>query len=167
MRDSPEDIDIEVELFDFDAPDEIFDFSEEDFSELSHFEHDDLGIDPSVNSFHNQRKTVRYIRTDITTFISKADIFGSYSLFSHSRAIEVRLLDISSKGALIASPDSVRINKKILLTLIFDANRKFDIPAKVIREAPEARKVYGLKFETIHHELGDYLLETQTELIFR
>ena len=54
-----------------------------------------------------------------------------------------------------------------MLSLIFDANKKFEIQAKIIREAPEARKFYGLIFESMNHDLGDYLVESQTELIFK
>ncbi|NOQ36625.1 MAG: hypothetical protein GQ569_12155 [Methylococcaceae bacterium] len=167
MRDSPEDVDIEESLFDFESSDDIFNLSEDDFSELNSFEFDDLGIDPSVPDYHNGRKTIRYVRNDITASINQADIFGGFSLFSHSRSIIVKLLDISSKGAFIACPEKIRINKKIRLTLVFDANKKFEIEAKVIRESTEARKLYGLKFESINNELGDYILETQTELIFK
>lgn len=117
----------------------------------------------------NQRKSVRYVRKDITTFISQPDIFGSYSLFSISRATKVKLFDISSRGALIAGPSRLvlRKNQRIKLTLIFNTNKMFEFPAKVVREVTEERKLYGIKFDRVNDSLGDYLLESQSDLVFR
>jgi hypothetical protein len=111
----------------------------------------------------NKRKTVRYVRKDISAFISQADIFGTYSLFSHSRSIRVRLLDISCKGSLIASPKKLNSNRKFRLTLVFNSNKKFEISAKIVRELTRNRSFYGLKFDSINNELGDYLLESETQ----
>jgi hypothetical protein len=127
-------------------------------------------FDPQAEpKYKNQRKTVRYVRKDITAFVSQADVFGTYSLFSYSRAIKVKLLDISSKGALIGGPSTLtlKMNKKIMLTLIFNSNRKFDISARVVRELIQGRRFYGIKFDKANDELGDYLLESQTDLVFK
>lgn len=122
-----------------------------------------------TTTYQNQRKTVRYVRRDISAFISQADIFGTYRLFSHSRAIRVKLLDVSSRGVLIAVPStcSLKLNKKIMLTLIFNTNRKFDIAAKVVRELVKGRRFYGVKFDKANDALGDYLLESQSSLVFK
>lgn len=117
----------------------------------------------------NQRKSVRYVRKDITIFISKPDIFGTYNLFSVSRATQVKLFDISSRGVLIAGSSGLLLkkNQKVMLTLIFNTNKMFEFSAKVVREETERRKLYGIKFDKVNDTLGDYLLESQTELIFR
>lgn len=122
-----------------------------------------------ITKYNNHRKSVRYIRDDITVFISQADIFGFYSLFSYSRAIRVKLLDISSRGAMIGGPSKLvlKINRKIMLTLIFNSNKKFEIPARVKRKIIEGRVFYGLKFDKVNDELGDYLLESQSDLLFK
>lgn len=125
-------------------------------------------IAKSDAQYQNQRKSVRYVRKDVTVFISQADIFGSYSLFSHSRPIKVKLFDVSSRGILVAGPSWLRLrkNKKILLTLIFNSNRMFEISAKVAREIMEDRRLYGIKFDKVNDGLGDYLVESQSDLIF-
>jgi len=158
MRDSPDEIDID---------DDFFELSGEKLSILDQLEHDDLGIDPTMKNYNNQRKTIRYIRGDISASIHKRDIFGGYNLFGYSNPIEVKLLDVSSKGALISSPKKINLNKKINLVLIFNCNKKFTIPSKIIREETYAKKIYGLKFNHVRHDLGDYLLETQTKLVFQ
>ena len=158
MRDSPDEIDID---------DDFSNLYEKDLSVLSWLAHDDLGIDPTMENYNNQRKTIRYIRGDISASINRRDIFGGYNSFSYSDSIEVKLLDISSKGALISSPKKINLNKIINLVLIFNCNKKFEIPSKIIREEIYAQKIYGLKFSNIRHDLGDYLLETQTELVFQ
>lgn len=158
MRDSPEEVDIE---------DDFFEFSNESLSLHGQLKHDDLGIDPTMEDYDNKRKTIRYIRNDIEASINLANIFGGYRSLSYNRQIEVKLLDISSKGALIASPKKIRIDKKIILTLIFKGQKKFEIFSKVIREEVYAEKTYGLTFDKVNHDLGDYLLESQTELVFQ
>ena len=158
MRDSLDETDID---------DDFFDLPEETPSTLDSLAHDDLGIDPTMENYNNQRKTIRYIRGDISASINRSDIFGGYKLFSYSDPVKVELLDISSKGALISSPRKINLNKKINLVLLFGCNKKFEIPSKVIREETYAQNIYGLKFNKVRHDLGDYLLETQTELIFQ
>jgi hypothetical protein len=155
MRDSPDEIDIDDDFF------------EENLSILGQLKHDDLGIDPAMENYNNQRKTIRYIRGDISASINRSDFFGGYNLFSYSNPIKVKLLDISSKGALIFSPKKINLNKNINLVLTFNCNKKFEIPSKVVREETYAQKIYGLKFNNARHDLGDYLLETQTKLVFQ
>ncbi|MEY4768072.1 MAG: hypothetical protein RL637_711 [Pseudomonadota bacterium] len=115
----------------------------------------------------NKRKTVRYVRKGITAFISKADIFGGYQLFSFSRCIRVRVLDISSNGCLIACPEKLKIHRKIRLTLVFNSNRHFEISAIIVRKLAEDRKFYGIRFDHAHDELADYLLESDNEWSLR
>jgi PilZ domain len=122
-----------------------------------------------ITPYSNRRKSVRYVRKDVTAFISQADIFGGYSLFSSSRAIRVKLLDISSRGTMIGGPSKLvlKINQKIMLTLIFTSNKKFEIPSRVKREFVKERTFYGVKFDEVHDDLGEYLLESQADLVFK
>jgi hypothetical protein len=131
---------------------------------------DDIFYDAKVvDKYKNQRKSVRYVRRDITAFISQPDIFGCYSLFAYSRTIRVKLLDISSQGVLIGGPSKLvlKINQKVLLMLIFNTNKKFEIPATVTRQLVEGRTFYGIKFNKVNDDLGDYLLESPHDLIFK
>ena len=125
--------------------------------------------DSDYNRGGNERRSVRYVRSDITVFVSKPDIFGSYTLFRVSRPTQAKLFDISSRGVLLAGDSklALRKNQTVKLTLIFNTNRMFEFPARVVREVTEQRKLYGVKFDQVNDELGDYLLESQTELIFR
>lgn len=137
--------------------------------ELNPMENDIFDDSTLVTRYQNHRKSVRYIRKDITAFISQADIFGTYSLFSYSRAIRVKLLDISSRGTMIGGPSKLvlKVNQKIMLILIFNSNKNFEIPARVMREIVQGRTFYGIKFDKVENELGDYLLETQSDLVFK
>ncbi len=116
---------------------------------------------------YNKRKTVRYVRSDITAFINQADIFGTFSLFSQSRTIRVRLLDISSKGGMIASSEKFKANRKLMLTLLFDSNKKFEIPVKIVREIIRKKNFYGLKFEKTNDELAEHLMSSESNWSFR
>lgn len=122
-----------------------------------------------LNPVSNQRKSTRYVRKDIAVFVSQPDIFGSYSLFSISRPTKVKLFDISSRGVLIAGPSNLVLRKKqkIMLTLIFNTNKTFEFLGTVVREVTEQRKLYGVKFDKVNDALGDYLLESQADLVFR
>lgn len=110
---------------------------------------------------NNQRIAVRYIRTDIS-----ASVFTPGFLNFSKKHTAVELLDISSKGAAIECEKKLRIKKRIILELIFTDNHKFVIRAKIIHQAIN-KKQYGLKFDRFNHDLGDYLLSSQNDLIFK
>ena len=118
---------------------------------------DMLFTDAQIN---NQRTAVRYIRADITITLRK------YGLLKFAKKIPVELLDISSKGAAIKCEKKLGIKKRIILELIFEDNHEFIIHAKTIYQIENKNK-YGLKFDSFNHELGDYLLSTQNDLIFK
>ena len=109
---------------------------------------------------NNLRIAVRYIRTDITTSLSKP------GLFSFSKEIPVKLLDISSKGAAIECEKKLGIKRKIIIELVFKDNHSFILHAKIIHHTKN-KKQYGLKFDKFNNELGDYLLATQNDLTFK
>ena len=108
----------------------------------------------------NHRSAVRYVRNDITVSLRK------HGLFKSSKKIPVELLDISSKGAAIECENKLGLNNKITLELIFEENQEFSIDAKVVYQA-ENKKQYGIKFDRYNHELGDFLLSSQNDLIFK
>ncbi|MGJ0491244.1 PilZ domain-containing protein [Methylobacter sp.] len=109
----------------------------------------------------NNRVATRYIRKDITVILSKN------SLLNFAREIPVDLIDISSKGVLIRSHKKLNIRDKITLKLKFDRGKTFKIEGTVVRKSTLSNIRYGIKFNRYNDELGDYLLETQKELIFR
>lgn len=132
--------------------------------------HRDIFDDDELSVEHNnKRKSVRYIRKDLTVFISQPDILGTYSLSSISRATEVKLFDISSRGVLISGPSrlDLKINQTIMLTLIFDSNKMFEFPARIVRKLIEDRTYYGIKFNRVNDRLAEYLLESQSDLVFK
>jgi len=121
----------------------------------------DFSKDPGMN----QRIAVRYVREDIAASVCKISlyIFG----FRFTKDILVELIDISSKGVLIATNKKLKVNKKIILTLTFEDSKTFKINAKIVRKAPGQENHYGIKFDRFNNDLGDYLLETQRKLVFR
>jgi len=114
----------------------------------------------SDDAQRNRRIAIRYVRSDITANIIKKG-------FLKSTKIRVKLLDISSKGALISGPNRLTINNKVKLQLIFQDGKKFTIPATIVHKQNSSKKQYGLKFVTMDNDLGEHLLLTQSDLIFR
>jgi hypothetical protein len=119
-----------------------------------------FNFDPSENQLVNNRLSTRYIRKDIQVTISKN------SLLNFGREIPVDLIDISSNGVLIRSHKKLDVHDKITLELKFDSGRTFIVKAIVVRKSTQPDQ-YGIKFDRYNNELGDYLLETQKELIFK
>ncbi|MGJ0430796.1 PilZ domain-containing protein [Methylobacter sp.] len=128
---------------DTEAADEFFDF--------------DLSEDQAINN----RITTRFIRKDIKATFSKN------GLFSFGRETPADLIDISSKGVLIRSHKKLDIRDEITLELKFDSGKSFKIEGTVVRNPTRSNIRYGIKFKRYNDELGDYLLETQKELIFK
>ena len=108
----------------------------------------------------NHRKAVRYIREDITISLQK------HGLLHSSKHIPAKLLDISSKGATIECEMNLGVNSKLTLELIFKDNQEFSIHAKIIHQA-KAKHQYGVNFDKPNDDLGDYILSSQNDLIFK
>jgi hypothetical protein len=87
--------------------------------------------------------------------------------FRFSDDIIVELVDISSKGVLVATNKKLKANKKITLTLTFEDAKVFKIPATIARKSSTHDNQYGIKFDRLSNELGDYLIETQRKLVFK
>ncbi|WP_331820298.1 PilZ domain-containing protein [Methylobacter sp. Wu1] len=136
-------ITIPMSFDDAEAADEFFDF--------------DLAEDQAINN----RITTRFIRKDIKVTFSKN------GLFSFGRETPADLIDISSKGVLIRSHKKLDIRDEITLELKFDSGKTFKIEGIVVRKPTLSNIRYGIKFKRYNDELGDYLLETQKELIFK
>jgi len=115
-------------------------------------------LDLPVN---NRRKVVRYVREDIDATLEKVRLFGK------NRSVTSKLLDISTKGALLATSQKLRINAKIILHLVFDTGMTFAIEGKIIHRISASEPTYGISFKQFNSDLGDYLLDTQTDLVFK
>jgi len=131
-------------------------------------------LDFSNKTSKNQRIAVRYVREDIAASICNINSlsFGFFFkdvfiVLNDKKKFPVELKDISSKGVLIACSKKLRINKKIILTLEFEDSKTFKIYAKVVRKVPAQENQYGIKFDRLNNDLGDYLLKTQSKLVFR
>lgn len=120
-----------------------------------------FGGDFHVEDIKNNRIATRFVREDIDASIS------DLSFLSRSKAYPVHLMDITSKGVLIKSDKKLNINQSLTLKLKFLTGKEFIIKAKVVRVADSANSQYGLKFDRYNNELGDYLLDTQTKLVFK
>jgi hypothetical protein len=126
---------------------------------------ENMDIDPPPFSRPNTRIGVRYIREDIAVAVCTISLFNFG--FRFQREIIVELMDISSKGLLIATDKKLRVNQKINIFLKFENNRIFRRPGKVVRRADGPPYRYGIQFDRLSNSLGDYLLETQKKLIFK
>ncbi len=109
---------------------------------------------------HNRRIAIRYVRPDISALLLKKG-------FIRSTETLIQLLDISSKGALICCSTKLAVKNRVTLRLIFRDGKKFTLAATVVHKQNASKKQYGLKFDTMNNDLGDYLLFTQNDLIFK
>lgn len=124
-----------------------------------------LNFDFSDDLKKNNRIAVRYIRDDIAASVCKIRLFNFG--FLTNKEILVDLIDISSKGVLISTNKKLPLKKKITLTLKFENTVTFQIKASIVRKTSVLEYQYGIKFDRLNNELGDYLLETQRKLIFK
>lgn len=132
-----------------------------DNDELTGNSFDIFDIDFTKDLPDNKRYAVRYIRSNIKASVLKVRLFGL------GKPIGLELLDISSKGALISTGKKIRKNKKITLILEFEDGKVFEIESKIVRLEKDQSFQYGVKFNRFNHDLGNYLLKTQDDLIFR
>jgi len=132
-----------------------------DINEFSGNPDDIFNLDFTKDLPENNRFAVRYIRTNIKASILKVRLFGL------GKPLGLELLDISSKGALISTNKKIRKNKKITLILEFEDGKTFEISSKIVRLEKDQAYQYGIKFDRFNHDLGNYLLETQVDLVFR
>lgn len=111
-----------------------------------------------------QRATVRYVRDDIAVAICKTNPI----IFGREIFIELaELIDINCRGALITTSASFRVNEKIMLNLKFKSGRSFKIKGVIVHRTVLPPCQYGIKFNRYNDDLGNYLLETQSKLIFK
>ena len=132
-----------------------------DNNEFTENSFDVFDIDFTKDLPDNKRYAVRYIRSNIKASVLKVRLFGL------GKPIGLELLDISSKGALISTGKKIRKNKKITLILEFEDGKVFEIESKIVRLKKDQSFQYGVKFNRFNHDLGNYLLKTQDDLIFR
>lgn len=127
-----------------------------------------LNIEGFESFIDNHRFATRYIREDITASISELG-FSLINLgkFNSAKPAAVELMDITSKGVLISTDKKLKINQELNLTLKFNSGKSFLIKAKVARISSTASNNYGLIFDHYNNELGEYLLETQSKLVFK
>lgn len=136
-----------------------------DFDENMDFPDDLFDFDLPEPTIKNHRVATRYIREDIAASVCKISWFNFG--FRFNKDIFVELIDISSRGVLIATDQKLPVNKKITITLTFEDHKSFVIEAKVVRKELAQEFQYGIKFDRSNDALGDYLLETQRNLVFK
>jgi hypothetical protein len=109
----------------------------------------------------NNRIAARFVREDIAAAI------GDLGLLNFGKVFAVGLLDINSRGALIESKKKLNIGQTLTLALKFRTGKLFMIKSKVARISPTSGDQYGIKFDRYNDELGEHLLETQSDLVFK
>ncbi len=109
---------------------------------------------------NNKRTAVRYIRTDITVSLRL------HGFFNFNKYYPAELLDISSKGVAIKCKKAISIQKKVTVSLVFKDNTIFKIPAKIVYKNNDKQQ-YGIKFDRFNNKLGDYLVSSEHDLIFK
>lgn len=114
-------------------------------------------------SSKNKRISPRYVRDDIvialceTTSLNRGELFIDF----------VHLNDVTSRGLSFSSARRFSTNKKIILNLRFRTEVSFKISGTIIHRINSMPYQYGVKFDSTNHELSEYLLESQSILIFK
>ena len=116
-------------------------------------------FEPDFSS--NLRSAVRFAGNDIKASIEETGLFGV------KKTSEVELLDISSKGVLIATDKKLSVKQKTTVTLEFKTGKSFKIHGVVARFSPSNPNQYAIKFAKYQNDLGDYLVESQEILSFK
>lgn len=128
----------------------------------------DFDPDLSESKFINQRTATRYIRNDIQAVFYKINFFTRFGFKFFRRLIQAELLDLSSKGALISTGIKLKKSTQIVIGFKFKSRKTFRIKALIVRlSATQTGYEYGIKFDDLNNALGDYLVETQSELRFK
>ena len=117
--------------------------------------------DPNISLNENKRKTTRYVRKDIKVALRINNVFGI------KKMLDSELLDISSNGALVFTRQTLRLKQKVIMLIEFIDGKTFSINAEIVRKCASSKYHYGIKFEKRENTFGEYLLETQTDLIFK
>jgi PilZ domain len=119
---------------------------------------------PSIPKI-NTRIAIRYVQDDFTAILCTISLL-SYG-FLLNKEFTVDLLDISSKGLLIATDKKLRVNQTVNICLKFDNGREFKRHGKIVHRADGIICRYGLKFDRLSNSLGDYLLAEQKKFAFK
>lgn len=117
--------------------------------------------DDSDEALVNRRLAVRYLRDDIIVVVKQ------FSLFKWRILPQVQLIDISSKGAYICSSTKLQLKNKLLMVFAFEDGKQFRAHGKIIYNNPKETYCYGIKFDQFEHALGDHLVKSQRQLIFK
>lgn len=118
---------------------------------------DKLGVNTALeNDFINDRLAVRYIRTDVKAVFYKPNLFTRLGFNFFRRLFSVKLIDISSTGALISTDKKFKVGTKIVLGLKFKPGKIFKTNAVIVRKSGEVktpksndRTVSTLKFNFV------------------
>lgn len=98
------------------------------------------------SEFIHQRSSIRYVRNDLKTYLTKHSLFNA-------TPIKTKLIDISSGGLKLASSKKLRVNKKVCVNICFLDGYKFEISSKIVRIKEKHLFLYDLEFNT----LNDYI----------
>ncbi len=109
----------------------------------------------------NNRVAIRYVRNDIHVTLITLNIFNL------PKKNMVKLIDISSKGIAIKCNQKLALKTKVIIQLIFRDKRMFKISAIIVHRINKENNEYGLQFVKFNNKLGDYLLSTQNDLVFK
>ncbi len=120
-----------------------------------------FGISETSSEKSNRRIAVRYIRNDLnaTLFVKR---------FFSTKKFSAQVYDISSKGINLATSAKLSKEKKIQVLIVFPDDKSFNLDAIIVhRSKKKSIYNYGIKFQSLSNELGEHLLNTQTDLTFK
>ena len=99
-----------------------------------------------------KRKEVRYEFYPIEAKLNKKTMPGV------SKTLDVLVINVSSKGALIELDNPLKLRGKVTLYVKFDADDVFVIQSIIVRN--KGKMLYGLNFLDLQHEFLDFLVNS-------
>jgi len=112
---------------------------------------------PTKSTNKNRRKAVRY------TSRNRKAILTLKQLLRPNIYIHIKVINISSIGARIASKYILSTKAKIKLTIQTKDGITWKVPAKVISSYSNTE--YGIIFDTIQHDLIDKIIKYETDFL--
>ncbi|NOQ13690.1 MAG: hypothetical protein GQ583_04320 [Methyloprofundus sp.] len=107
------------------------------------------------NTVANQRKAIRYFSNHNQAHITLK------KLFRPSKNINIKIINISSRGARISSEHKLSIKAKIIFDLPIKGSSMEKVSAKVVSLYNNTE--YGIAFDSIQHDLIDQIMEHEDD----
>jgi|GEM_PF-6848853 len=97
---------------------------------------------------------------------TKEESLKQISLLMDGQKISAKFRKLTFRSVQIFVHQALKSKRNIAVLFEFDDGEKFTLAAEIDRCRKITHHYYGIKFDKLDNELGEYLLKTQTDLSF-